>query len=503
MPQKDIDHLLRTASNTEEARTKIALEYRKQKPLSELTAFVKQTFHDGYGIQTENWRIASWAADDGLHILRGSSVRYARTAQILSWEDTAKRIGELLEQGQFATNVELSEAPGFERRQVAESLWYLCSEMSEEAIEQGWLPTLRENDTGGFPDATERLTMLLEDPEARQSFASEIEAFSAAWKQDASLMRFRTYHPDKVLLSLTELSLPRREYPEGMADLPTDDPFITEDEIDAYFSSGSNMEGSKGRIFSFWQEPHTPQEKADFLKNEYGTGGRNNALSGNFHSQESHGSKGITLQKPGCNVVQLTWAKAVKRIDALIEKDRYLTLEEKAKYEMERNARATDEPATEEAPPPARKLTQADIDQHLRTMFPDIETKRAVIHYMNEHGREKDTAAWLAAQYYGRDDTAPLHISLDGGEADLPWSRVQRRIAQLIQKDDFYTEVERDSFEDIDPIAIREQLERPGPSPFVQQVMEDVERIAQEESISDLESGSDAPETEFTSVPEN
>ena len=606
---------------------RIAVEFMKQKPLPELTAFLKETFHGGYGFNDGSRSISSWIAEDGIRIARGNAARYIRTAQLISWEDAAKRIGGLLEQGQFATNVELTEAPGLELHRISESLWYMVRDMSEAAYEQDLFPIIRENMDGGFPEATARIETMLAEPETRQTILDQLDAFTEAWKQDPSLMRFRLYRPDNVLQSLSELKIPRREYPEGMTELPADDPFITEDEIDAYFSSGSNIEGSRGRIYSFWQEPHTPKEKADFLKDEYGTGGRNNALSGNFHSQESHDSKGITLQKSGCNVVQLTWAKAVKRIDALMEKDLYLTMEEKAAWEQtqtentERSAAVNeyntikeahpdeivlfqvgyffemygedartaaqllefnattrtipgigqvemcsipehlledyleklldtqdvvvasiqtpdgkhtireissidheaeraidaheaefgadgtrvfpDRQATEPAPTPARALTQAEIDQHLRTMFQDIETKRAVIRYMNEHSREKDTAAWLAAQYYGRDDTAPLHISLDGGEADLPWSRVQRRIVQLIQRDDFYTEEERDYFEDIDPIAIREQLERPGPSPFVQQVMSDVERIAQEESISDVESGPNAPETESTLRPED
>ena len=531
---------------------RIATEYRKQKPLPELTAFLKEIYHGGYGFHDGERSVASWADEDGIHIARGNAARYIRTAQVISWEDAAKRIGALLEQGQFATNVELTEAPGLELRRAAEALWYMAHDMSEAAYEQNQFPIIRENMDGGFPESTARIETMLAEPDTRQTILDQLGSFAEAWKQDPSLMRFRLYRPDTVLQSLSELTLPRREYPEGMAELPADDSFITEDEIDAYFSSGSNMEGSKGRIFSFWQEPHTPKEKADFLKNEYGTGGRNNALSGNFHSQESHGSKGITLQKPGCNVVQLTWAKTAKRIDALVEKDRYLTPEAKEAWEKAQKENAArsaaaneynaikeahpdeivlfqvgyffelygedartaaqllefntttrtipgigqvemcsipdhlledyleklrdtqdvvvasiqtpdgkhtirevpsidheaeraidaheaefgadgtrvfpDRQATEPAPTPARALTQAEIDQHLRTMFQDIETKRAVIRYMNEHSREKDTAAWLAAQYYGRDDTAPLHISLDGGEADLPWSRVQRRI---------------------------------------------------------------------------
>ena len=70
---------------------------------------------------------------------------------------------------------------------------------------------------------------------------------------------------------------------------------------------------------------------------------------------------------------------------------------------------------------------------------------------------------------------------------------------QLIQADSFYTERERDNFDDIDPVAVREALAQRGivngqvvdaeanrNSPFVRQVMADVERIAQQqETIAD------------------
>ena len=76
-------------------------------------------------------------------------------------------------------------------------------------------------------------------------------------------------------------------------------------------------------------------------------------------------------------------------------------------------------------------------------------------------------------------------------ETQLPWPKVQRRLAQLIQEDRFYTEEEQDRFDNIDPIAIREALEERGivngqvadpekldNDSFIQQVMSDVEQIA-------------------------
>ena len=508
LPQEDIDLLLLVGSNTEDARTKLTLEFMKQKPMSELTAFVKQTFHDGYGLITDHGKLSSWAAEDGLHIQRGSSVRYARNAQILSWEDAAARIGELLKQGRFATNVELAEAPGYERREAVKSLWYLCHDMSDDARQQGWLPLLRENEKGGFPDATERLTKLIEDPNNRQIFVDELRAFTAAWEQDQTLMRFRLYRPDVMLQRIEELSLPRREYVSDMAEQPSVPSFITEDEIDATLSRGGGYSGATERIYTFWQQNHTPKEKAAFLKDQYGTGGGNGKVSHNFHSWEDHGSKGITLKKPDAEEVFLSWSKVVNRIDALMAKDRYLTPERKAAWEKAHTEQRTTQPESETSlqpepeptpNPPARKLTQEDIDQQLRTMFPDIETKRAVVRYMEAHGREKETAAWLAQQYYNSDLSQPLHISLagrDGGPGDtvtLSWPKIQRRIAQLIKAGQFYTQEEYDNLDDVDPVAIREHLAQAGivngqvtgpealdRDPFIQQVKADAEKIAEE-----------------------
>ena len=71
---------------------------------------------------------------------------------------------------------------------------------------------------------------------------------------------------------------------------------------------------------------------------------------------------------------------------------------------------------------------------------------------------------------------------------------MQRRIAQLIREDNFFTEQERDNFDDIDPVAIREALaergivggkvvdpEKLNSDPFIQRVMQDTERVAEQE----------------------
>ena len=91
-----------------------------------------------------------------------------------------------------------------------------------------------------------------------------------------------------------------------------------------------------------------------------------------------------------------------------------------------------------------RPLSQDDIDDAIRAWNGDIQSKHAVVRYMEAHGREKDTAAWLAHEYSGRDSKS-LFVTRAGSPEgiQLPWPKVQRRIAQLIQQDHFLTVQDR------------------------------------------------------------
>ena len=139
-----------------------------------------------------------------------------------------------------------------------------------------------------------------------------------------------------------------------------------------------------------------------------------------------------------------------------------------------------------------RPLSDNDIDRAIQDWNGKSESKHAVVRYMKDHAREKDTAAWLAHEFDGGDGKTPFAVRPESPNGTmLPWPKVQRRIAQLIKEDRFYTQEEQDRFDNIDPIAIREALAERGivngqvvdpekldNDPFIQQVMADVERAA-------------------------
>ena len=708
--QAQLDHVLRLGGNEDDTRMVIAAAFQKQKPVEDVAALLQNTFHGGNGFKTPEGELSAWYAVDGIHIAPGRSAEYVRSAQVIAWQDAAVRISQLMDSGAYASNVELAEAGQHERMQLAQALWYLKHDLSDEAREQGYLSCMDTLRGGGFPDETARLAGQLTNTDFRDTLSGEFAQFYAAHEQDRSLLRFHYHKLENIWQSLRELPLPRRGYSSEMTAVPELGRFITEDEIDHALDRGSGVEGGKGRIYEYFTADHTGKEKAAFLKDKYGIGGRSHAVSGASHSDESHDSRGIVLKKAGCANVELSWTKVAARIDALIQKDRFLSPREKERYaqlqrekEVERElptqaqidynsikeahpddivlfqvgdffemygedakqaaellalnlttraipgagrvemcgvpshnlemyveklrdkydvtiAEAPDfrgerhiytlrsidheaeaainayeaefgadgtrvfrDPAAVQPQPTVAelfeqykltvgntlvaddaflnacrnsdrqnaylegaaairrivtesgdlqltrlyfdmpafhnrlhqelldelyptlattvtpspyKVTQADIDEALQQWNGRIESKHAVVRYMKAHARDRDTAAWLAREYGLKDTSKPLQISVGSSEpVTLSWAKVQRRIAQLIQSDNFYTEQEQDNFDNIDPIAIREALAERGivggrivdaeanrNSPFIRQVMADVERIAAQEA---------------------
>ena len=708
--QAQLDHVLRLGGNSDDTRMVIAAAFQKQKSTEDIAALLQSTFHGGNGFKTPEGELSAWYAVDGIHIAPGRSAEYVRTAQVIAWQDAAAHISQLMDSGAYASNVELAEAGQHERMQLAQALWYLKHDLSDEAREQGYLSCMDTLRGGSFPDETARLAEQLTNTDFRDTLSGEFAQFYAAHEQDRSLLRFHYHKLDQIWQSLRELPLPRRDFSSEMTAVPELARFITEDEIDHALDRGSGVEGGKGRIYEYFTADHTGKEKAAFLKDEYGIGGHTHAVSRESGSYEDYGSKGITLKKAGCADVELSWTKVAARIDSLIQKDRFLSPREKERYaQLQREKEAerelptqaqTDYNSIKEAHPddivlfqvgdffemygedakqaaelldlnlttraipgagrvemcgvPAHnlemyveklrdkydvtiaaaqkigterrvytmrsvdheaeaaidayeaefgadgtrvfrdpaadvpqptvaelfegykltvgnalvaddaflnacrnsdhenaylegaaairrivmasedlqltrlyfdmpsfhnrlhqelldelyptlattvtpspyKVTQEDIDAALQQWNGRIESKHAVVRYMKAHARDRDTAAWLAAEYGVKDASKPLQIFVGYSEpVTLSWAKVQRRIAQLIQSDSFYTEQEQDNFDNIDPIAIREALAERGivngqvvdaeanrNSPFVRQVMADVERIAAQEA---------------------
>ena len=331
IPQEVVDEVLRVGGNTAHHRERIVAAFEKQKPVT--GDFLRSLLHGGNGIVTDAGTFAAWYNETGIRISRGRSARHAPSARLVSWQEAAGRIGQLLEEGRFAANVELAGAEGYERFRLAEKLWYLRQDFSGKAIDAGYLSSLAKDGGHDFSGETEWLAEKLMDPAFRTQLTGEYRQFLSDQRQRGDLLRFHFHQLDEILEALDDLDLPRRAFSSEMAEIPPVRQFITEDEIDANLAGGGLMSGSKGRIFAFFQQPHSDRERVDFLKQEYGTGGRSHALSNADGSDESHSGKGIRYQKRGCPEVRLTWEKVAGRIAGLIRQGLYLTEQEQAEHD--------------------------------------------------------------------------------------------------------------------------------------------------------------------------
>ncbi len=325
VPQEVVDEFLRSGSNTTDHRMKVTADFAKQLSPETIAQRLPQIYHGGFGMMYMGKPYSAWYDERGIRIASGKSARDVPNAQRIAWADAARRIGELLESGEFLGMMELAQTPVHERAMAAQGLWYMYHDMAEEG--KGYFPSMKSIRGSSFPEETARLTEQLANPEFLSRLTAEAAQFAEDARENRNLLRFPFHNPEAVLNTLKELAFPRRGYDSLLVEVPKPDGFITEDEIDDILSSGGNMSGGKRRIYQYFTETpaRSMTEKANFLKDEYGIGGRSPAVSGADGSNEAHDSKGIVLQKNGCAPVKMQWTKVAARIDTLIRRGQYLT----------------------------------------------------------------------------------------------------------------------------------------------------------------------------------
>ena len=504
IPQEVVDEVLRMGGNTAHHRERIVAAFEKQKPVT--GDFLRSLLHGGNGIVTDAGTFAVWYDETGIRISRGRSARHAPSARLVSWQEAAGRIGQLLEEGWFAANVELAGAEGYERFRLAEKLWYLRQDFSGKAIDAGYLSSLAKDMEGGFQEGTEWLAEKLTDPAFRARLNSEYRQFQSDQQQSGDLLRFHFHRLDEIQEALEDLDLPRRAFSSEMVEIPPVRQFITEDEIDANLAGGSLVSGSKGRIFAFFQQPYSDRERVDFLKQEYGTGGRSHALSNADGSDESHSGKGIRYQKRGCPEVRLTWEKVAGRIAGLIRQGLYLTEQEQAEYDRIQAEKVQAEKDAPQAPQPDPAVWEYN---GVKERHPDDLVLYQMGDFFELYGEDaREAAPELGLQLASRAIPAGGRVEMCG----FPANRLDQYLEQLRARHDVTVsaasegsaqrreysvlsngpEIEPvDDEEAIHPTAIREALERRGivggqvadperaeSDPFIQQVMADAEQAS-------------------------
>ena len=83
-----------------------------------LRDFLQRNFQGGNGYEVKGNKVCAWYDTEGIYLSNDTSSK-ENPSQVFSWIDAANRIGELIEKGQYATNVEVAEAFSFERKEFS------------------------------------------------------------------------------------------------------------------------------------------------------------------------------------------------------------------------------------------------------------------------------------------------------------------------------------------------------------------------------------------------
>ena len=343
LPQQIIDEALCVGANDEHSRLIICAYFMKDKP--DNAAFLQRHYgENGAGFYFGGEKVSLWYDAEGMRIARGSTAQRSN-ATLISWEEAAKRIRELLELGRYMPQSELDEVDHYERMRLADSIAYTSRDITKEAREAGFLPLtmLAHSVKGGYPEVQKQIYGLLCEPDTLQKCVDEWEAFNAALDAGQDLLRFRGYRPKEILQRLRDLQREPLHFTVADGFTPDRQFFISDDEIDEVLREGSGNTDYRLGVYAFYATHKDKTEREKYLKDYHGEysghcGGNDNITRIRGKGIEfSHGSITAPYAK-----VTLKWPEAAKRIGELISQNKFLSDADRAampKYEREQLAR--------------------------------------------------------------------------------------------------------------------------------------------------------------------
>ena len=329
IPAEVVDEILRTGSNRSKSQLRLIYNFMTEQTPEEYTAFVKKEYGEGgKGFEIGGTKYAVWFDELGMQIAVGDTVRNdPKNKAFLSWEDVSCRIHQLLQQGEYAPKSVLDAARGNALHEHAEALSYMERDMAEGVAEMVFADT--SIFSGGYPELTERLAKLIDQPEFLADLNERLLGLAEAYAEDKSVMRMQFYRPDKVSERFQKFALPYQPYQarEGFQ-WNTQKVFITDDEINAFLAGGGPYSDGRLATYSFFLTHTEKAERAAFLKDRYGVGGSSHALSRADDSHASYDGRGLELArgiygKPDA-LVKLKWNQAAERVARLIDQSLYL-----------------------------------------------------------------------------------------------------------------------------------------------------------------------------------
>ena len=374
-----VDDILRTGSGQKNTLFHITARLIEGLDNEEMQSFLKDEYGTGgKGFTIDGQKISIWYDNDGIRIRRGDSAR-RNFDRIVTWEEAADRIRDMYEEGNYVDNLISNNAIEQEQKEMTDLLALHFRDTNRNTEEYrsytDWQDTIRNAWT---------------DPEGKKEIYQQFEWLQADMNENPSnYHRWEIQHNPVYSQRFRDLqrdfSWVDQQFKVERLGLS----FITQDEIDAVLRRGGITAGGRNRIYEYFMEHHDMKDAAEFLKNEYGTGGSSPGIPGADASDASHDAKGLKLAKgkigsPEVEVL-LKWNKVAERVRQLIRTDDYLSPEEMEKYEERQEAQKL---ADLEEAQQALEAEQIDVNQP-----EDKETSETV----EEVERREDTVTDIQA----------------------------------------------------------------------------------------------------------
>ena len=342
LPQQIIDEALCMGFNDRDSRKIICAYFMKDKP--DNAAFLQESYGtNGAGLIIQGQEYAVWYDPEGIRISPGRTVQKLHTT-IVTWEQAAKRIRELLDMGRYMPKEELEQVPDFERRRLAQALAFAVRECSAQAEEDGYLPLTAKtySSNRGFPEVEAQMQRLLESPDTLMRLAEEWAVFAAAHVNDRSLMTSRLYNPAQLLQKLEDLQRIPLTFTAAEGFNPLRRYFISDDEINQALRGHEREFRSRLDVFSFFSQNTDTKEREQFLKRQHGEysgyhGGNDNKTYTSAGFSFSHGD----LTAPYAQL-NMKWSAVTKWVSNMISSGTYLypsDADKMADYEINQLAR--------------------------------------------------------------------------------------------------------------------------------------------------------------------
>lgn len=325
IPRELLDEVLIFGSNEKDSFLRIAALFMEEITPEKRTALLAQEYSTGtVGIRISNTPFVAAYDPYGIHLYTGDNLYTSQETFSISWENAHDRIRELLSLGQYLPQELLDQALPNECQEAALSLLYLYHDFDYDGHEFSYFDP--SEITGDYPKDVKVFAGKLASPESLAEQISILEKFYQDYQQDSSILRFHYHKIPKLLDRLQRLSLPRIQYPaqEDYILHPLTK-YIPKSDIEDLLSRHS--EDGKLSIYSFFLRHPDSKDRAEFLKNSYGTGGRYPAGENNFLDMDYEPRRiRFMLHTPdgSDDQVSLNWNQASRIIDGMIRENRFL-----------------------------------------------------------------------------------------------------------------------------------------------------------------------------------